>query len=64
MDGERVVFTEEGSPPNYLKLVASGDIDDVMLEALESYVKRKRLGIDPRRANTDEAAARASGTSK
>jgi len=61
MAGERVVFTEENSPANYLKLVASGDVDGTMLEALEDYVKRqkKRLGIDPRRAQTDEAAARA-----
>ena len=37
-----------------------------MLEALEDYVKRqkKRLGIDPRRAQTDEAAARAMGVRK
>ena len=49
MEGERVVFTEEGTPPNYLKLVASGEIDDSMLEALESYVNRqkKRLGLQP-----------------
>lgn len=46
MDGERVVFTEEGTPNQYLKLVASGDVDDVLLEALEDFVKRqrKRLG--------------------
>jgi hypothetical protein len=46
MDGERIVFTEETNPQNYLKLVASGDVDETMLEALEDYVKRqkKRLG--------------------
>src|ERR1700687_1669131 len=46
MDGERVVFTEESNPQNYLKLVASGEVDETMLEALEDYVKRqkKRLG--------------------
>jgi hypothetical protein len=39
---------------NYLKLIASGDVDGTMLEALEDYVKRqkKRLGI----AETKEAA--------
>jgi hypothetical protein len=54
MDGERIVFTEESNPQNYLKLIASGDVDGTMLEALEDYVKRqkKRLGI----AETKEAA--------
>jgi hypothetical protein len=49
MDGERIVFTEESNPQNYLKLIASGDVDGTMLEALEDYVKRqkKRLGIEP-----------------
>jgi hypothetical protein len=54
MDGERIVFTEESNPQNYLKLIASGDVDGTMLEALEDYVKRqkKRLGI----TETKEAA--------
>jgi hypothetical protein len=49
MDGERIVFTEESNPQNYLKLIASGDVDGTMLEALEDYVKRqkRRLGIAP-----------------
>jgi len=42
MDGERIVFTEESNPHNYLKLVASGDVDETMLEALEDYVKRQK----------------------
>lgn len=42
MDGERIVFTEELNPHNYLKLVASGDVDETMLEALEDYVKRQK----------------------
>jgi hypothetical protein len=48
MDGERIVFTEESNPQNYLKLIASGDVDETMLEALEDYVKRqkKRLGVN------------------
>jgi hypothetical protein len=39
--------TEETNPQNYLKLVASGDVDETMLDALEDYVKRqkKRLGL-------------------
>lgn len=42
MEGERVAFTEEGTPGQYLKLIASGEIDDTLLEALEDYVKRQR----------------------
>lgn len=42
MAGERVVFTEENNPQQYLKLVASGEVDDSLLEALEDYVKRQR----------------------
>jgi hypothetical protein len=42
MDGERVVFTEEAAPHQYLKLVASGDVTDILLEALEDYVRRQR----------------------
>jgi hypothetical protein len=32
---------------NYLKLIASGDVDETMLDAIEDYVKRqkKRLGL-------------------
>lgn len=46
MDGERVVFVEETGPERYLKLVARGEIDASLLEALDDYVKRlkKRLG--------------------
>jgi hypothetical protein len=48
MDGERIVFTEEGRPNQYLKLIASGEVDGSLLEALEDFVKRqrKRLGQD------------------
>jgi hypothetical protein len=52
MDGERIAFTEEGQPGQYLKLIASGDVDDSMLEALEDFVKRqrKRLASAPKTA--------------
>jgi hypothetical protein len=47
MEGERVVFTEETNPQTYVKLVASGEVDASLLEALQDFVKRqkKRLGI-------------------
>ena len=42
----------KSNPQNYLKLVASGEVDETMLEALEDYVKRqkrqkKRLSARP-----------------
>jgi hypothetical protein len=51
MESEHVVFTEETDPQNYVKLVASGAVDDSLLEALEDYVKRQR-----KRLKKDEAA--------
>lgn len=39
---ERVVYVEEGGPGQYLKLVASGEVDDYLLEAIEDFVKRQR----------------------
>lgn len=50
MAGERVVFTEETNPQQYLKLVASGEVDESLLEALEDYVKRQK-----KRLKTSEA---------
>lgn len=50
MDGERIVFTEETNPQNYLKLIASGEVDETMLEALEDYVKRQKKRLSPGRA--------------
>jgi hypothetical protein len=46
-------IVKSGPPPE--PMVASGDVDGTMLEALEDYVKRqkKRLGIEP---NKKEAA--------
>ena len=41
-EGERVVFTEESDPQNYVKLIASGAVDDSLLEALDDFVKRQR----------------------
>ena len=48
MDGERVVLTEETNPQTYLKLIARGEVDETMLDALQDYVKRqkRRLGIE------------------
>jgi hypothetical protein len=62
MEGERVVFTEETNPQNYVKLVASGDVDDSLLEALEDYVKRQRKRLSTSTKDlTEEARKRAMG---
>jgi hypothetical protein len=53
MEGERVVFTEETNPQTYVKLVASGAVDDSLLEALEDYVKRQRKRLQ---SSKDEVA--------
>lgn len=42
MAGERLVFTEEDSPQQYVKLVASGQVSPELLDALDAYVKRQR----------------------
>jgi len=47
MQGERIIFTEEESPQQHLRLIAAGDLNEYLLEALEDFIKRqrKRLGI-------------------
>jgi hypothetical protein len=49
-DGERVVFTEESTPQQYVKVIASGDLDESLLAAIENYVERQklRLGLGPK----------------
>jgi hypothetical protein len=42
MEGERVAFTEEMRPGQYLKVIASGDVDEFLLDALDDFVKRQR----------------------
>jgi hypothetical protein len=56
MDGERIVCAEESTPQQYFKLIASGEPDEHLLEALEDYVKRqkRRLAGQPK---TEKAAS-------
>jgi len=46
MEGERIVFAEETGASQYLKLVAAGDMDDSLLEALEDFIKRQRRRLE------------------
>ena len=48
-DNERVVFVEEGEPNQYLKVIASGDLDEIMLDALSDYINRQKRRLN--RAN-------------
>jgi hypothetical protein len=43
---------EENSPQTCVKLIAGGEVDDTLLEALEDYVKRQRKRLRKK----DEAA--------
>ena len=54
---ERVIFAEESTPQQYLRLVASGNIDAFLLDALDDYVKRQRKRLQATRSpKKDEAA--------
>lgn len=54
ISGERVVFSEEGDRGQYLQLLASGEITDDMLEAVEDYVKRQRRRLLSRASDADK----------
>jgi hypothetical protein len=44
--GERVVFTEEGEPGQQIKLIASGSLDEYMLDALANYIERQKRRLN------------------
>jgi hypothetical protein len=44
MASERIVFTEENNPQQYLKLVASGEVDDTLLEAIWPFLSAPHAG--------------------
>jgi hypothetical protein len=43
---ERIVFTEEGEPGQRIKLIASGVLDEFMLDALENYIVRQKRRLN------------------
>jgi hypothetical protein len=47
MEGERIVFTHEMEPAHGVRVLASGDVDESLLDALDLYIKlqKKRLGV-------------------
>jgi hypothetical protein len=48
-EAERIVFVEEGMRGQYVKLVVSGELDEITLEALSDYIERqkRRLKLSP-----------------
>lgn len=61
MAGERVVFTEENAPQQYVKLIAAGEIDDILLDALDAFVDRQRRRLE-RASKTPTGRAHEPGT--
>ena len=59
MSGERVVFVDEAGASQYLKVIASGDIDAGSLDALKDFIKRqeKRLGTSPAPSTGSDAGS-------
>ena len=47
MKGERVIFAHEIDPAHRVRVLASGEVDESLLDALDGYIKlhRKRLGL-------------------
>lgn len=56
MEGERVIFMDEVGPGQYLKVIASGDLDSSLIEAMEDFTKRRR-----KRMTTQSASQEAQG---
>lgn len=57
-ENERVVFSEEAGPGKSLRLLARGELDAYLLEALDDYIKRqkRRLAADRRSIESEPPA--------
>ena len=42
MENERVIFVDEVTPGRHLRVIASGEVDEELLDALEDFTKRRR----------------------
>jgi len=47
IEGERIVFTEEADSQQYVKVIARGEVNEILLDALQDYVSRQRRRIGP-----------------
>jgi hypothetical protein len=49
MEGERVVFTHEIEPTHGVRILASGEVDDSVLDALELYIQLQKRRLERQR---------------
>jgi hypothetical protein len=54
MEGERIVFTHEIEPTHGVRILASGEVDDSMLDALELYIQLQKKRLDRERKATKQ----------
>ena len=47
MEGERIIFTYEAEPEHGVRIVASGAVDEELIDAVEMFLElqKKRLGL-------------------
>jgi hypothetical protein len=50
MEGEPIVFTHEIEPTHGVRILASGEIDDSVIDALELYIQLQKKRLDRERA--------------
>ena len=52
MEGERVVFTHEVDPEHGVRIVASGAVDEELIDAGEMFLElqKKRLGLSGKKS--------------
>lgn len=53
MEGERIVFSEEIGIDNYLKLVANGDMNVDLLDALSDFIDRQKRRLERAATETE-----------
>lgn len=54
MTDERVVFAQELSPDQSFRLVVSGEVDDLILDALKAFAEFQKKILVAKRAYEDE----------
>lgn len=42
---ERIVFQQEISPAQMIKVILAGDLTEDLLEAIESFIEQRRRGL-------------------
>jgi hypothetical protein len=56
MESERVVFTHEIEPTHGVRILASGDVDDSVLDALELYIQLQKKRLERARQAAKQTA--------